>query len=51
VSEWRLTGEEEECLLGILAEQLEGQEDTHTLGWLLSQLYLRVEGPDTGERA
>lgn len=30
---------EAEVLLGILAEQLEGQEDTHTLAGLLAQLY------------
>ena len=41
-SPYYLTDLKAECLLGILAEQLEGQEDTHTLAGLLAQLYRTV---------
>ena len=33
---------EAEVLLGILAELLEGEEDTHILSYLLSQLYTHI---------
>lgn len=40
--EYYLTDAEAECLLGILAELLEGEEDTHTLSHLLAQLYTHI---------
>ena len=41
--EYYLTDAEAECLLGILAELLEGQESTHTLSHLLAQLYTHIQ--------
>ena len=41
--EYYLTDAEAECLLGILAELLEGEEETHTLSHLLAQLYTHIQ--------